>query len=211
MRQIPPHVLLDRFVEYDRETRRDREHAITRTGFASFLDLPDARTLRLYHNDYNFPFPPVSPGELVLLLDNAPPHELLWVSDAWCEVCGRQREQIIYRPASYLRELSFADGPRDMHRALARQLRANPSEVATTEGWLRNAAGERVPIELEMRYGRRSDAFYVRATLLELTDAHDAEVFDILKQKPADLVELMDLERLYREALPVYRYQGPDA
>ena len=210
MREIPPQVLLDRFVEYARDTRRGRRHSISRAGFASFLDKP-AATLRAHLTDYNFPWPPVSPGELVLLLDDAPPHELLWISDAWCELCGYSRDDVIYTPATHLREIGLADGPREMHRAVARQLRERPSEAGMAEGWIRNALDECLPAHFELRYGQRSEAFYVRASLAELTDVHDTEVFNvepgvILRRRSLDQVDLVDLERVWRESIPPYHF-----
>jgi len=215
LREIPPQVLLNRFVEYDRDTRRLRRHSISRAGFASFLNKP-AATLRAHLTDYNFPWPPISPGELVLLLDDAPPHELLWICDAWCELCGRSWDDLMYKPATRLRELGVADGPREMHRAVARQLRERPSESGTVDGWIRNALDECLSAQFELRYGQRSEAFYVRATLVKLNDVHDAEVFNvepgvILRRRTLDQVDLIDLERLWRENIPPYRFPSqPD-
>jgi hypothetical protein len=218
-REIPLPVLLDRFVEYDREMRRKRS-AISRAGFATRLDKTQ-RTVHEYFTDANLPFPPVSPGELVLLLDNAPPHELLWISDAWCELTGHKREDVLYQPVRYLRETGVVDGPRELHQALARELRAGAADASgVTQGWIcEGTHHQRLPVRIELRFGQRSNAFYARATPVE-SDVHDGEVFNVvpgivLRQGTTpDQVEVLDVEhllRLYEASMPDYRFPGRDS
>jgi hypothetical protein len=211
LREVPAPDLLDHFVEYDRELRRKgRAAAITRAGFARKLGKTHA-TVRGYLDDANLPFPPVSPGELVLLLDDAPPHELLWISVAWCELNGRQRDDLLFQPVAYLRAIGLADGPREMHRAIAHELRASASGCGLADGWTIDAHGQRLPVTFELRYGHRSNAFYVRAHLRDASDAHDAEVFNvvpgvILHRKSLDQVDLVDFERVWTDIIPPYTY-----
>ena len=200
--EVPAPILLDRFVEYERKLRRDgRWSALSRAGFARELDKTEA-TLRGYLTGYNLPWPPVCPGELVMLLGAAVPNELLWISDAWCELTGRARDNLIWQPVSYLREIGLADGPREEHRIVAQQLRANPRTQGTAKGWIIDGEQQRRPVEFEIRHGHRSDAFYIRATLLEArTDDDHNEVFNvvpgiILRRKTLDQVDLVDLEQL---------------
>jgi hypothetical protein len=215
-REIPLPVLLDRFVEYDRDERRKvRAAAVTQTGFAKRLD-KTPRTVHQYFADANLPFPPVSPGELVLLLDNAPPHELLWISEAWCELTGHQREDLLYQPVKYLRETGIVDGPREMHQVLARELRAGAADASgVTQGWICEAIHhQRLPVSIELRFGHRSNAFYARATPLK-SDVHDGQIFNVepgfvLRHSATlDRLDVLDREqllRLYEASLPRYTF-----
>jgi hypothetical protein len=192
--------LLERYVPYELKQRR-RGHARTRAGFAKSLD-KSAATLRGYLKDYNFPWPPVDPTDLVCLIDATVPYELRWVSDAWCEVTGRSREDLLYQPVAALRSIGFADGPRHVHVATAAYLRTHPLECRDVEGWLVRADEQVHTVSFEMRYGRASHAFYIHATLLEVSTANvqrnlfNVEPHVILRRKAVDSVDLVELEHL---------------
>jgi hypothetical protein len=203
-REISAQDLLERYVPYELKQRR-LGHARSRAGFAKALD-KSAATLRGYLKDYNFPWPLVDPTDLVCLIDVTVPHELKWVSHAWCELVGCSREDLLYQPVATLRASGFADGPRHVHAAAAAYLRAHPQDSRDVEGWLTRADGQLQTASFEMRYGHASHAYYIRATLLEVSVSAQPPLFNvvpnvILRRKAADSVDLVELEHLLERAI----------
>jgi hypothetical protein len=203
--EISPRDLLERWVEYARKTRRlEGPAATSRGGFAKTLDKKEA-TLRHYLEDYNFPWPPKELGQLVCLLDDAPPHEVLWVSSAWAALVGQTQEQLLYKPARYLRAIGFADGPRDEHLSLIRRLRNGPDHVGMTVGWIKDAAdGQCQHVDYEFRYSSYAECIYIRATPVGIAPDQHVDIFNvqpgiIIRPRSADMVELTDREKLIAE------------
>jgi hypothetical protein len=203
--EVTPRDLLERFVDYSRRSRRlEGPAAISRSGFAKTLSKKEA-TLRLYLEDYNFPWPLKELGQMVCLMDDAPPHELLWVSEAWCDLVGHTSEELLYKPALYLRAIGFADGPRAEQQALTQRLRKGPQHVGMSVGWIKGADGQCQQVDYEFRYSTYAECFYIRATPIGVVPDQHVDTFNVVpnlilrRVRRDDMVELVDLARVTAE------------
>jgi len=170
-------------------------------------------TIRNWLIAYNLDWPLFTLDEAVALIDVIVPYEVQFISDGMAALLRRPASDIIGKPAHLLRPPGFpSENTRreaEVALGLARDHAIERRYYGTCLG---TSDGTRVPVDVEIRYAGRADAWFLRATPIE-APSQEPLVFNvesglILRHGSLDQVELVDLERLYNDALPKYEYRG---
>lgn len=113
---------------------------------------------------YNLPWPLFRLDEAVCLMDALRPDcEFLYVNPAWSHLTGWQSADLLHKPY----HLVLAPGQLDPEvarprRELAAELRAGRVSGTFVTQLVHKTSGDLLCAEVEMRYGPRSDAYFVR-------------------------------------------------